>query len=145
MSDCIDHGQVGDKHGYGRLSRNNKRTFFHRYVYCDHNALHIDDIAGKVIRHTCDNPRCINPDHLLIGTQADNMRDVSIRRRHRCVTLTDEQVVFIRKHCRPNRHGDISRNPYSYSSLGRMFGVYPNAIRLVHLGLSFKHLIEQPA
>lgn len=33
------------------------------------------DIDGRVVMHTCDNPLCVNPDHLRIGTQADNVRD----------------------------------------------------------------------
>lgn len=36
---------------------------------------------GDVIMHTCDNPPCINPTHLLRGTQADNMKDMRAKRR----------------------------------------------------------------
>ena len=38
--------------------------------------------AGAIVRHTCDNPPCMNPDHLLTGTQDDNMQDMVERRRH---------------------------------------------------------------
>lgn len=37
---------------------------------------------GKQINHTCDNPMCVNPDHLYVGTQADNIRDCWKRIRH---------------------------------------------------------------
>lgn len=36
---------------------------------------------GMVVRHTCDNPRCVRPDHLIVGTVADNVRDCAERGR----------------------------------------------------------------
>lgn len=39
--------------------------------------------AGQVVMHSCDNPPCINPDHLLIGTQKDNLDDMRRKGRHR--------------------------------------------------------------
>lgn len=37
---------------------------------------------GMVILHTCDNPPCVNPEHLRLGTKADNNKDTAIKRRH---------------------------------------------------------------
>jgi HNH endonuclease len=39
-------------------------------------------LPGAVIMHTCDNPRCINPKHLVLGTQAENIRDMMAKGRH---------------------------------------------------------------
>ncbi len=94
----------------------------HRKVYCDHNGLQLSDIAGKVIRHTCDNPRCINPAHLVIGTRADNNRDRSERNRSAKQVpsrqrLTKEQCAFIISRYVP-RDAD-----YGGAALSRLFGV----------------------
>ena len=57
--------------------------------------------AGMLVMHSCDNPSCVNPAHLSIGTQADNMRDMSSKqRRHGSknprAQLTEAQVREIR-------------------------------------------------
>ena len=77
---CIDHG--GKKPKYATCFWQGGYTMKHRKAYCQANGLSISDIAGKVVRHTCDNPRCINPDHLEIGDQSDNMQDCVQRGRH---------------------------------------------------------------
>jgi hypothetical protein len=41
-----------------------------------------DGYHGSVVMHTCDNPGCVNPVHLKLGTQADNVRDMEDKRRH---------------------------------------------------------------
>ena len=50
---------------------------------------------GMIVRHTCDNPPCINPMHLQLGTQGDNMRDRYMRGR-------DRSFNRAKTHC---RHG----------------------------------------
>lgn len=37
--------------------------------------------AGKVVRHSCDTPACVNPNHLVLGTQAENVADMDARGR----------------------------------------------------------------
>jgi len=58
---------------------------------------------GMCILHTCDTPTCVNPDHLFLGTQLDNIKDRNSKGRaakgetHGSAKLTEEQVVTIRK------------------------------------------------
>lgn len=59
--------------------------------------------------HTCDNPACINPDHLRVGSVADNMADRDRKRRqahgerHGSAKLTEEKVIAIRASAKTER------------------------------------------
>jgi hypothetical protein len=64
-----------DRFGYGYVGINGQTHRVHRHAYAHYHDLTMEDISGVVIRHTCDNPSCANPKHLLAGTQTDNMRD----------------------------------------------------------------------
>jgi len=79
---CTSHWQL--KHGYYMIRRNMKAYLLHRYLYMLHHSLSEEDMFGLVVMHTCDNPACINIDHLRLGTQKENMQDMVTkgRRRH---------------------------------------------------------------
>lgn len=77
---CIEHTGKPDKDGYKRLGRNYKTVKAHRvsYEFC------VGDIPpGLSVLHKCDNPPCINPAHLFVGTSDDNGRDKVAKKRHR--------------------------------------------------------------
>ena len=61
--------------GYGRIKLGGVNYRAHRLAYAVANGMNIEDIGDVVIRHSCDNPPCVNPAHLLPGTHTDNMRD----------------------------------------------------------------------
>lgn len=81
-----------------------------------------DGSRGLLVRHSCDNPQCVNPAHLILGTQIDNMRDRTIRGRvprfnnHPHAKLTFAAVRNIRKSSKPQK------------VLARIYGVVPNVI-----------------
>ncbi len=80
---------------YWAIRIKGKSILAHRISYCLEHGLDPKDIKGKVVRHECDNPKCINPDHLMLGTQYDNIQD-KIRRgraKYRAVPLYDEDVL----------------------------------------------------
>ena len=70
--------------GYGSFYVDGKARKAHRVAYEMAYGAIPDLTEGKrtVVRHTCDNPLCVNPDHLRLGAQADNMQDMRQRGRH---------------------------------------------------------------
>lgn len=69
-----------NEHGYGRVSVGGRRMYAHRLAYL---ATHFVIPEGLVVMHRCDNPPCVNPDHLAIGTYADNTADMIAKGRSR--------------------------------------------------------------
>ena len=66
------------KRGYGVISVNNKLQYVHRVSY----QIHKGPIPeGMVVMHSCDNRACINPAHLSVGTQEDNLNDMRLKGR----------------------------------------------------------------
>lgn len=61
--------------GYGQIRREGKLYLVHRWVYAEHHGLCMFEIDGEVVRHSCDTRLCVNPQHLVLGTQSQNMHD----------------------------------------------------------------------
>ena len=65
--------------GYGAIRINKKIFRAHRISYEIYNG---QIPNGLYVRHSCHNPACVNPSHLLVGNQFDNMRDMVLAGRH---------------------------------------------------------------
>jgi hypothetical protein len=90
-----------DGYGYGLMRFHGKVIRSHRVAYLVHRG---PIPAGLVVRHDCDNPPCVNPSHLRLGTRVDNNRDRDKRGRHvpqigeehPLAILTEADVLTIR-------------------------------------------------
>lgn len=89
---------------------------------------------GLFVCHRCDNPRCVNPDHLFVGTHTDNMRDMHSKGRGRCLDehgqakLKETDVIEIRK------------SNLSNSELAARYGVGKTTIFYARKGINWKRI-----
>jgi hypothetical protein len=125
-----------DKNGYGIFRGDLAGVMFtraHRFSY----ALHTGDLLVNMqALHTCDNPSCVNPDHLFSGTIADNMRDKAQKGRSRApvgeqnghAILTERQVRRILKDPRP------------YAEIAAQYNVAASTIGSIKQRYSWKHI-----
>lgn len=107
-----------NQNGYGIHSERGKNILAHRYSYELHFGVSPQE---KMVCHHCDNPPCVNPEHLFLGTNTDNMQDaakkdrISFGDRHWKARLTEQEVKEI---LRLNQLGSVTK-----TSLARQFGV----------------------
>lgn len=136
--------------GYTTLDGITVQDRAHRFSY----QLHTGEIPqGLFVLHRCDTPACVNPDHLFLGTNEDNIKDMLSKGRHvpggtycseyasnkykrgeshHNAKLTPELVGRIR-----DRHAQAD---ISYSQLGAMFGITFTCAYKIVKRLSWKHL-----
>ncbi|WP_237173042.1 HNH endonuclease [Paracandidimonas lactea] len=92
--------------GYGKFFLNGMIVYAHRFA-C---ALRGDDITRKIVMHTCDNPSCVNPRHLVAATQKENVVDMFDKGRegrfrggaYCSASVSAEKIAGMRKAYRDN-------------------------------------------
>lgn len=136
MSGCWLWTACIDVVGYGKIRVGRSQKLAHRLSY----ELHKGEIPiGLKVCHHCDNPGCVNPDHLFLGTQKENMNDSARKGRHAdhsgsksaCAKLNEFQVSIIR---------EAKLAGHKRADVAKYFKMSISAINHIFLGYSWKHV-----
>lgn len=118
--------------GYSITLVDGECVYIHRLMYEKYKGRIPDGIEAC---HKCDNPNCINPDHLFLGTHKENMSDRTSKgrdtngERNGCAKLTDEQVIKI-----------LSLRHLKQAELAKTFNVTQPTISMILNNKRWKHL-----
>jgi len=131
------------RNGYGRLivgsrsdgSRHSETA--HRYSWLVFKG---EIPAGYFVCHHCDNPACVNPEHLFLGTRQDNVDDRERKDRNNhflgekspTSKFTEKDVTYIRGSDKSSRE------------LARFYGVNKSSVQAIRNGKTWKHLLPPP-
>ena len=129
--DCLEWTGYCLPSGYGQTWAYGKTWKTHRL------ALHLEgvDVTGHMVLHSCDNPRCCNPEHLRLGTHQENLDDKVSRGRQACGTkitqakLTEQDVLEIR-----------AITGMSQRAIADQYGVDHSAINRIILRKRWNHI-----
>ena len=105
--------------GYGRIWYNNKQWSAHRLSYTLHKG---SIMSGLFVCHTCDNPPCINPNHLFLGTHGDNMQDMMKKGRGNIAKLSTTDKDSIKQ---------MDKFGISYEDIAKHFSVSIGVVKFV--------------
>jgi hypothetical protein len=120
--------------GYGKFYHDCTSTRAHRFVWA---SVHGSIPPGLEVCHHCDNPPCVRPDHLFLGTHVDNMEDRDRKgrtvhgERHYRAQLTDGDVMEIRR--------TFARGA-SHKALATQLNIPIHRIANITSGRTWKHL-----
>lgn len=130
---CWIYGGLKDRMGYGIIRARQKNLFVHRVMY----ERHIGPIGDLCVLHKCDVPACCNPEHLFLGTRADNAQDKVRKRRQKYgaavvgAKLNDSMILGIRRR---------AAEGMSQSAIGREYGVSQSVVCEIIARKRWKHV-----
>lgn len=122
------------RYGYGRFGINYKVLAAHRVSYEIHNGYLPDNLH---VCHSCDNRRCVNPEHLFLGDDFDNMRDAAKKGRmsrgesRPLSKFSDADIPEIRRRAMSGE---------THASLAKEFGASQPTISKIVTGKTYKHI-----
>ncbi len=130
--------------GYGHLHIDGRPMYAHRFSWALNSGGPVPD--DQCVLHRCDNPPCVRPDHLFVGTRGDNVRDAASKGRL-WAQARPEDVPRGEQHAQAKLTEDIVRkirervaNGESQRAMSREYGVDRVAIRNVVLRKTWRHV-----
>lgn len=109
--------------GYGRVvDANGRKTMPHRVAWATENGPIKD---GMYVMHRCDNPRCVNPAHLFLGTHAENMADMVVKGRGR--SLRGESHP--RAKLSDRQRQEIATDKRAHPDIAKAYGISVSSVK----------------
>jgi len=137
-TDCWEWNAGKNVHGYGLVRFNKKTSLAHRVSYKIFNG---DIPKNMKVLHICDNPVCVNPEHLRLGSHVENMIDMARKGRQGSQVLQLEDVVAIKKFLKRRNRSKTGRMEYGASRfLCRWFNVSRETITQIISGRNWSHV-----
>lgn len=134
--DCTLFIGSRDDCGYGRINRDGKLVRLHRAVWeRDRGAIP----RGGVVMHTCDRPACIEPSHLRLGTQRENIADMDSKHRRRTLVGSEKSESKLHERDIPRIRAMLEAG-YTCVAIGKIFGVTDMMIRHIKKGRAWTHV-----
>ena len=129
--DCWEWTAGKQNHGYGKLRLpRGEQVYAHRYSWELHNGIIPN---GMHVLHKCDNPSCVNPSHLFLGTHKDNMIDCGNKGRRNQAKGSDSPKSVINKQERKDIKKLTSFGNLPHWVIASMYEVSPATVSRIAL------------